>query len=153
MILNLGCGKLHKKGCVNVDMIPPADQLVNLAHDKWPWADGSIVGLEADNLLEHFDNDEFLFFLNEAHRVLSTEGNFWWKVPNALDWPDGAFGDPTHKRYFFPRSFLYFNFEKGQWKDYGSAYGFRPWVIHGLTTVQDKKFYECIMSPIGLQGI
>jgi len=153
MRLNLGCGKLHKNGYLNVDMIEPADQLVDLAHDKWPWSDGSILRLEADNLLEHFDNDEFKFFLNEAHRVLSLEGKFWWKVPNALDWPDGAFGDPTHKRYFFPRSFLYIDFSKGQWKDYGSHYGFRPWVIHELKKVQDNKFFECIMSPIGLQGI
>jgi hypothetical protein len=148
MKLNLGCGKLHKPGYINIDMIEPADQLVDLAHDKWPWSDGSIFELEADNLLEHFDNDEFMYFLNEAWRVLRQGGKFWWKVPNALGWPDGAFGDPTHKRYFFPRSFLYLNVEKGQWKDYGSHYGFAPWAIHELTTVQDDKFFECIMSPV-----
>jgi SAM-dependent methyltransferase len=145
--LNLGCGKLHKDGFVNVDLKEPADELVNLAHEKWPWPDGTIDALEADNLLEHFDNDEFMRFLNEAHRVLKPGGRFWWKVPNALDWPDGAFGDPTHKRYFFPRSFYYIDESKGQWRDYGSHYGFLPWIFAELDKVQDDKFFVCVMTP------
>jgi len=145
--LNLGCGKLHKAGWINVDLVQPADSEVDLAHDRWPWEDDSIDELEADNLLEHFDNDEFRYFLSEAHRVLKVGGRFWWKVPNALDWPDGAYGDPTHKRYFVPRSFLYLDHTKSQWKVYASTYGFDPWVILTLQKVQDDKFFECVMSP------
>jgi hypothetical protein len=144
--LNLGCGKLHLPGWVNVDQVEPADCVCNLT-EGLPWDDNSVKAIRADNLFEHFDNDEYRFVMNEAWRVLSPKGVMWWKVPNAKDWFDGAAGDPTHKRFFTPRSFYYLNHARSQWRDYGSTYGYQPWKIVTLKLVQNKKFFECTMSP------
>jgi len=139
--VNLGCGKLHKKGYVNVDMLPPADIICNIGKDTLPYVDGALSLVEADNLLEHFDNDEFMFAMNEIWRVTKSGGVFWFKVPDALNWADGAYGDPTHKRFFVPRSFLYFDQAKPQWKNYGRHYGFKGWKLKSLTT--DNRFFTC----------
>ena len=125
MKLNIGCGKLHKKGYVNIDMQAPADVICNIGKDRLPYEDNSVELGEADNLMEHFDNDEFMFAMNEVFRVMQKGGVLWWKVPDAENWPDAAFGDPTHKRFFFPRSFLYMDKDTQQWKNYGRHYGFQ----------------------------
>ncbi len=141
MKLNIGCGKLHKKGYVNIDMQAPADAICNIGKDRLPYEDNSVELVEADNLMEHFDNDEFMFAMNEVFRVTQKGGIFWWKVPDAENWPDAAFGDPTHKRFFFPRSFLYMDRATQQWKNYGRHYGFQGWTLRKLET--DKRFFTC----------
>src|SRR3990167_8436105 len=107
MKILLGCGKTKKDGYTGVDIIPPADILCDVTLGL-PMADNSVERIEADNLFEHFDNDGFMVSLNECWRVLKKGGTLFLKVPDSLHWPDGAFGDPTHKRYFVPRSFRYF---------------------------------------------
>jgi SAM-dependent methyltransferase len=141
MKLNIGCGRIHKKGYINIDMVAPADVLCNIGKERLPYDDSSVELVEADNLMEHFDNDEFMHALNEVHRVLHSNGVFWWKVPDAENWPDAAFGDPTHKRFFFPRSFLYMDQATQQWKNYGRHYGFLGWHKRNLET--DKRFFTC----------
>ncbi len=141
--LNLGCGSKHKKGYVNIDFRAPADIVADVTKGL-PFADGEADLVEADNLLEHFDNDEFMFVMNEVWRVLKPGGIFWFKVPDALHWMDGAFGDPTHKRFFVPRSFKYLT-ETTVYDDYGSAYGFKPWKMVKLDT--DARFFTCELSP------
>jgi len=139
--LNLGCGNLHKKGYINIDVIPPADLIANIATQPLPYEACEVELVEADNLLEHFDNDELMFAMNEIFRILKSGGVFWFKVPDALHWPDGAYGDPTHKRFFVPRSFLYFDRAKPQWKNYGRHYGFAGWNLKKLET--DDRFFTC----------
>jgi predicted SAM-dependent methyltransferase len=139
--VNLGCGKLHKKGYINIDVKPPADVICNIGKERLPYKDGELELVEADNLMEHFDNDEFMFAMNEIFRVLRSGGVFWWKVPDAENWPDAAFGDPTHKRFFFPRSFLYMDRATQQWKHYGRHYGFEGWIKRKLET--DNRFFTC----------
>lgn len=143
--LNLGSGKLHKSGYINVDIQQPADLILRVGKEVFPYKDGSIDRIEADNLLEHLDNDEFLMAMNECWRVLRKKGTFWFKVPDALRWPDAAFGDPTHKRYFTDRSFYYFT-ETQTYDNYGKEYGFKPWRKILLTT--DNKFFTCELTPI-----
>jgi predicted SAM-dependent methyltransferase len=141
MKLNIGCGALHKKGYVNVDIQKPADVLCNIGKDRLPYEEGAVDLVEADNLMEHFDNAEFMHAMNEVFRVLKKGGVFWWKVPDAQKWPDGAYGDPTHKRFFFPRSFQYMDNSKINWKHYGKAYGFKGWILKSLST--DGRFFTC----------
>jgi SAM-dependent methyltransferase len=141
--LNLGCGSKHKQGYVNIDIQAPADLVADVTKGL-PFKDGEAERAEADNLLEHLDNDEFRFVMNEIWRVLTVDGIFWLKVPDALHWMDGAFGDPTHKRFFVPRSFKYFT-EGTTYDDYGKTYGFKPWKI--VTLVTDAKFFTCELTP------
>jgi SAM-dependent methyltransferase len=142
--LNLGCGGKHKKGYVNIDIRPPADIVADVTKGL-PLKDDEAELVEADNLLEHLDNDEFLFVMNEVWRVLKKDGVFWFKVPDALHWMDGAFGDPTHKRFFVPRSFKYLTVDNATYEEYGKAYGFKPWKLVKLET--DAKFFTCELSP------
>lgn len=145
--VNLGCGKQHKPSngqmkWVNIDWIEPADIVCDVTKGL-PFKDEEIDRIEADNLLEHFDNDEFKFVMNECYRVLKKGGVFWWKSPDANNWPDGAWGDPTHKRYFFPRSFYYFDVNHPTWFHYGKEYGFKGWQVKVTT---DKKFFTCELT-------
>jgi len=134
MKLNLGCGaqRFHRSGWVNVDSNPACEPDVLLdvgCSSGWPWDDNAVDEIRCDNLLEHLDNDQFLRCLNEAWRVLDRGGVFWLRVPNAKLWPDGAFGDPTHRRFFVDKSFQYFDGACPTWRDYGASYGFQPWKL------------------------
>ena len=131
--LNLGCGhkRFHMKGWINVDFADDCqpDVQLNLGWRRWPWVDNSVEHARADNLLEHLDNDEFLFCMNEAWRVIGPGGILWLRVPNDKLWPDGSRGDPTHKRFFVDKSFQYWDAACPTYRDYGSVYGFRPWEL------------------------
>ena len=39
--LNLGCSDVSLKGYVNVDLVPPCDQVADL-EKLWPWQDSSV---------------------------------------------------------------------------------------------------------------
>lgn len=141
--LNLGCGKKHKDGYINADIREPADVVFDVTKGI-PFKDKYFELVEADNLLEHLDNDEFLFVMNEIYRVLNVNGKLWFKVPDALHWMDGAFGDPTHKRFFVPRSFEYLDVNGNHLRAYGSHYGFKGWRIVSLET--DNRFFTGIFA-------
>ncbi len=130
--LNLGSGILHKQGFINIDIVPP-------------YLDGTVDRVEADNLLEHLDNEQFIFVMNEVHRVLKPGGMFWFCVPNALDWMDGAFGDFTHKRFFVPRSFYYFT-ETPTYENYGKSYGIK--CFKQISLENDGKFFKWTGIPL-----
>lgn len=144
MKLNLGCGEKHKPGFINADRIEPADILLDLGK-KLPFRDQAFSRIEADNVLEHLDNNQFLTAMNEIHRLLRADGVFWLRVPNAVGWPEGAMGDPTHKRFFVPRSFHYLDIARKEWHLEGRRYGFKPWKLFGLR--DDGQFCESEMAP------
>lgn len=141
--LNLGCGAKHLEGFVNIDWVEPADLVLNVGKDTFPYPDNSVERIEADNLFEHFDNDEFLHVMKECHRVLKSGGELFFIVPDALHWMDGAFGDPTHKRFFVPRSFYYFT-DCPTYHNYGKPYGFPMYKLEKLET--DGRFYTCLLK-------
>ena len=132
--LNLGCGKLHKKGYINCDIKEPADEVFDVTKGL-PFEDSSCSLIEADNLLEHI-GDEFIFVMNECHRVLEHGGKLWIKVPDAERWLAGAIGDPTHKRFFCERTFNYLNRFHPTHQNY--ATDLEGWTIESLET--DGKF-------------
>lgn len=136
--LNLGCGKVHKQGYINADMVEPADIIFDV-REGIPYKDNNFDRIEADNLLEHFSPEEFIFVMNEIHRVIKKGGVFWVRVPNALDWFDGAAGDFTHKKFFVPRSFNYFETGNQQYENYGKHYGIKGW--RKLSLDNNGKFF------------
>lgn len=150
LALNVGCGSVHKQDddfyeWVNIDMVDPADVICDV-REGLPYKEKEVDLVFMDNLLEHFDNDEFLFVMNEVWRVLKTKGHFRIIVPDALNWFEGAAADPTHRRFFFwPRSFNYVDGSTGTWRRYGRAYGFKPWEIIGGGT--DGKFIDVTLKP------
>lgn len=141
--INLGCGRKHLQGYINVDIVKPADVVCDITKE-FPFQSNSISRIEGDNIFEHFDNDEFRFVLNECYRVLKKGGVLWIKSPDALNWFEGAFADPTHKRFFcWPRSFQYLQIGHPHFESYGKSYGFKGWIVEGGT---DKKFITCELT-------
>ena len=75
MKLNLGCGKKHKQGYVNIDIQEPCD----LKHDlrtPWPFADNSVDEIfTEDNTICLFSRQEWEGVVKrEMARVLKTGG-------------------------------------------------------------------------------
>lgn len=108
--LNIGCGTkaILDGGWVNLDTraLPGVNVIRDLRRGL-PFADETFDHVLADNVLEHFDNEDFIFILNEINRVLKIGGTAEIIVPHASS--QGAVQDPTHKMLFVPRSSLYWN--------------------------------------------
>lgn len=118
MRLNLGCCDAHLSGYVNVDIAPPADELVNLAL-PWPWANSSIKAIRAHDIIEHLPDK--IRTMNEAHRVLIPGGLLDIIVPTT-DGP-GAWQDPTHVSFWNLNSFLYYEEGRPERTRFAKYYG------------------------------
>jgi SAM-dependent methyltransferase len=83
MILNLGAGKKLIKGAVNCDVTPypGIDQIVDLNKFPWPWEDGSIDGIHASHVIEHFPDQEV--FIKECLRILKKGGFLRLVLPHS----------------------------------------------------------------------
>ena len=124
MKLNLGCANAHEPGYWNVDLCPPADELVDLSY-PWPWTDSSIEEILARDIAEHIPDwprhpgtpdwqtyshrhwSGRIHFLNECHRVLIPGGLLVIEVPSASHGA-GYAQDPTHVQPYTLNSFQYF---------------------------------------------
>lgn len=127
--LDLGCGLHPKDGFEGVDLFSEeATHKVDLFKFPWPWADESVGALSSSHFLEHVPADfvqekdvlpltetnrkqylgqDFLFaVMDECWRILSPGALFFIAVPNARS--DGAFQDPTHRRFWNQFTFGYF---------------------------------------------
>ncbi len=93
-------------GYKSVDLLD-ADIIVDL-EGPWPFANDSIGVIRAYHLLEHLEDP--IHFFNEAFRVLAPGGFLLLEVPSVKG--DGAFADPTHKKFFNLLSFEYYTNEK-----------------------------------------
>ena len=103
MKLNLGCCDDILPGYVNVDIVPPCDQQVDLA-GQWPWPDSSVDEIKAHDIFEHLP--DVIHTLNETHRVLRPGGKVEIVVPTTDG--RGAWQDPTHCSFFNRNTFYYF---------------------------------------------
>ena len=102
LCLDLGGRIACPEGYASVDLLD-ADFIQDL-NETWRFNDNSVGVLRAYHVLEHL-NDTIHFF-NEAFRVLAPGGFLLIEVPSANG--AGAFGDPTHKKFFNLLSFEYF---------------------------------------------
>jgi Glycosyl transferase family 2/Methyltransferase domain len=116
--LNLGCSDRHLPGYVNVDVVMPADFLVDLSR-RWPWEDSSVDEIVAEDIIEHLQYK--ITTMNELWRVLKPGGRVRIAVPTT-DGP-GAFQDPTHVSFWNRRSFLYYEAGNIYRERFAKAYG------------------------------
>lgn len=80
--LNLGCGKLKLRNCINADLYSPdADRKIN-ATDLSEFADGSVNAIYASQLLEHFTLVEATKMIQEWRRALQDRG---WLIVGVPD--------------------------------------------------------------------
>ena len=125
MKLNLGACDRRVDGFVSVDIVEPADHIVDLSK-PWPWQDSTVEEVLAHDVIEHIANR--IHFMNELHRVLRPGARALIETPNASRGA-GYFQDPTHKSPWCLNSFQYF--ESGSFahrrlaKSYGITAAFR----------------------------
>lgn len=105
MRVNLGCGTDIRPGCVNVDRValPGVDVVLDLDAGRWPWEDGSVREIVAQDVFEHVADP--VLFMTECHRVLEDGGPLQIKSPH---WRHrDAYTDPTHRRFCTEHTFDY----------------------------------------------
>jgi hypothetical protein len=145
--LNLGCGRDHVEGLINVDLPnadPPPDLALDLNSDLATWL-GAIMpptltprDLRTDGAVEYA---QMIHVLEHLPNQLAVMENLWWcSVPGGkvhIRCPHGAsddaWEDPTHVRPMFPHSFLYFG-QPNYWRaDYGYRGDWRVETMHLVT--------------------
>lgn len=108
-VLNLGSGRKHVLGALNVDMV--ASTSPDLVHDlnrtPWPLPDDHFREVLAHDVIEHLD--DVIKSLEEIHRVCRNGAVVRITVPHFSC--ANAFTDPTHRHYFGRFSFSYFTGE------------------------------------------
>jgi predicted SAM-dependent methyltransferase len=144
--LNLGCGKLFKQGYINIDKSPDCNpDLVLDVCNGLPYKDNAIDEVHCGCMLEQIENNkDFVFVLNEIHRVLKIEGEFNGYVPSTN--PDVLFLDPMDRRFFQEHTFDYFDINKHHWQEFGSTAGFKPWIVTKVE-LKDNGIIHFQMAP------
>jgi predicted SAM-dependent methyltransferase len=87
--LNIGCGDLPMRntaaGWLNIDERPNPGVDVVMRVPPLRWADHTVSEIYAGHFLEHLDQAEGRFFLEECHRVLETGGTVGILVPDMAE--------------------------------------------------------------------
>lgn len=104
MKLNLGSCSRNFPGFISVDIVEPADQIVDLA-GPWPWPDSSVEDVLAYDVFEHLPDKRHT--MNELWRVLVPGGRATLQIPHAT-MGDGGHCDPTHRSYWTASDFEYY---------------------------------------------
>ena len=125
--LNLGCGNLPLEGYKNVDISPTAkaDEFYDITKGIRE-EEGTVSEINAGCVLEQIaSNEDFIFVINECHRVLENGSTLKGYVPSTD--PSVLFLDPMDRRFFQEGSFDYFESSKHHWKEFGRNYGLKGW--------------------------
>jgi predicted SAM-dependent methyltransferase len=124
--LDLGCGARPKEGFEGVDLYSAeATHKVNLFKFPFPWSDASVDEIHCSHFVEHLPareveerdlldelqapkflgQDFFFAFFDECYRILKPGSKMLVIVPHLKC--DGAFQDPTHRRFINQQTFNY----------------------------------------------
>lgn len=110
MKLNIGCGQDFLDDYINLDISRnvKADTYFDLEscglNHTLPFEDNSFEEIQANHILEHIEH--ILPLMQELYRVAKPDCLFLIRVPYGAT--RSAFDDPTHVRYLYPSSFIYF---------------------------------------------
>jgi SAM-dependent methyltransferase len=110
--LNIGCGKRSVPGTFGVDVVALAgvDVVADFDGVALPFAADTIDKIHAYHVLEHMRELERV--MEEIHRVCRNGARVVIEVPYFSC--VGAFGDPTHKRFFAYETFRFWSAETDQ---------------------------------------
>ena len=154
--LHLGCGTNYKEGYVNVDSSPfvHKDLEWDLDLSPWPFKDNSVDYILANAVIEHLS--DFKLFMEEAHRILKTGGELYFRVPLAFTHVDSK--DTTHKQHLTPDSFNHFT--KGGKRSIITKANFKgeiwvtPLLFHGLRFHRSFYYLNSLINNIftGVEG-
>jgi SAM-dependent methyltransferase len=112
LTLNLGCGQRTIEGALGVDRValPGVDVVADFDGASLPFATGVIERVYAYHVLEHLHHLERA--MDEIHRVCCDGARVMIEVPYFAC--VGAFGDPTHTRFFTYQTFRFWSAETDQ---------------------------------------
>ncbi|WP_367156086.1 glycosyltransferase [Methylomonas sp. HYX-M1] len=82
--LNIGCGRQHITGFVNMDIVKPYDRKLD-ARKGLPFPECSVDGIYSEHFFEHLTQAEGLGFLRECRRVLKPGGVVRIAMPDLDD--------------------------------------------------------------------
>lgn len=106
-VLNLGCGRKHRAGAVNLDRTPASNP--DVVHDldvtPWPFADNRFDHVYAFDVIEHLA--DVVAAMEELYRICRNGATIEISVPHFSS--GNAFTDPTHRHFFSRFSFDYFD--------------------------------------------
>ncbi len=148
--LNVGCGKHHLDNYINMDISDYCSP--DMKHDirkGFPmFEDNRFKEVLANGVLEMIlPNEEFLSVLNELWRIVSPDGELVGQVPSTD--PRVMMLDPFDRRWFMERTFDYWNVNHNSYKQFGTQYGFKPWIVK-RAKVNDNGIICFTMSPFEL---
>jgi SAM-dependent methyltransferase len=125
--LHLGCGKIIKKGYINLDVkkLPGVDIVHDLTKFPYPFEDNSLDLIEMHHVLEHLEKP--LRVIEEIWRISKPGAKAIISVPHWSHFT--AYGDFTHVNYFSSALFIYFEDKNSEY--YSNKVNFK---------VLDKKF-------------
>jgi SAM-dependent methyltransferase len=105
--LNLGCGRKHRAGAVNLDrtLASNPDVVHDLDIRPWPFADNRFDQVYAFDVIEHLA--DIVGVMEELHRICRDGASIEISVPHFSS--ANAFTDPTHRHFFSRFSFDYFD--------------------------------------------
>ena len=141
--LNIGCGRDHRDGYVNIDISRDveADEVLDITQPL-PYTDDCTDEIICNNVLTQIaDGKSFVAVMNELWRILVPEGNLYVRVPLVPD--QCAWQDPMDCRRFTTESFTYMESGHRRYEQYGKHYGFKPWYIEILEIGPQMKLKLC----------
>lgn len=118
--LNLGAGSDIRAGWLNSDVValPGIDVVHDLDVRPWPWEDGSVDEIIANDIFEHVQNA--VGFINECGRVLKTGGFLRVRTPHYQH--ENSWTDPTHVRHCTEKSLDYWTLGTEFYAKYSAGY-------------------------------
>jgi hypothetical protein len=121
---NMGCGRNHRAGFINVDAMASSDpdEVADLETTPWPWADNCADEVVFNHSLEHMGGDPkvFLGIMSELYRICAPGALVRINVPDPRH--NHFRDDPTHVRAITPATLQLFNRELNEdWNRRGLA--------------------------------
>ena len=107
--LNLGCGRKHISGAINLDLSRDAnpDLIYDLNLSPWPFPDDHFREVLAYDVVEHLDDT--IRTMEEIHRICRNGAIVRITLPHFSC--ANSYTDPTHRHFFGRFSFDYFTRE------------------------------------------
>ena len=87
MKLNLGCGRTHNEGYVNIDidesLTPKPDLVMDFSENRLPYESGSVDEVTILHTIEHIHREKHTLVIGEINRVLKINGELIVAYPDA----------------------------------------------------------------------
>jgi hypothetical protein len=127
--LNIGCGNDYRDGYINLDISPDVGaDIISDIREAVPFRDNTFDEVVVNNVLTQIlKSEDFLYVMNELHRITRPSGGILIRVPNAKD--ICAFQDPMDCRRFTDQTFTYMEDGHRRYNQYGKHYGFKPFRV------------------------